>query len=248
MKWRAMAVLALMAGATGAGAARAETARVAIAANFIAPAKVLIVAYDQASGNDVQASFGSSGQFLTQIRNGAPFDAFLSADAARPDSLLKAHLAVSGSGFTYAVGTLVLWSGDAALPAGEAVLRSGRFAHLAICNPALAPYGAAAVEAMRKLGVYDALEPRLVVGADVAQAWQFARSGSAELGFVAYSQVKAAGNPGSVWVVPETLYAPIHQDAVLLAHGEGNAAAKGFLAYLKTPAARAVIARYGYGK
>ncbi|GBQ87043.1 molybdate ABC transporter substrate-binding periplasmic protein [Acetobacter nitrogenifigens DSM 23921 = NBRC 105050] len=227
------------------GIARAEQARVAIAANFIGPAKALIDAFARKTGDVVTPSFGASGQFLIQIEQGAPFDAFLSADDARPATLMREGFAAPGSAFTYAIGRLALWSGSAAFPAKEETLRKGGFTRLAVGNPRTAPYGAAALATLRSLGLYDALQPRLVTGVDIAQAFQFVQTGNAELGFVALSQLHDRP-PGTVWIVPASLYPPIRQDGVLLKRGEGNRAARGFMNFLQTPEAKAIIAAYGY--
>ena len=192
-------------------------------------------------------SFGASGQFYAQISHGAPFEVFLSADADRPAQAEKEGFAVPGTRFTYAVGKLELFSKTAGLVDDKgAVLKSDKFQKLAIADPATAPYGVAAVQTMTKLGVYDALKPKLVQGTSINQAYQFTETGAAELGFVALSQViNEAG--GSRWLVPEADHAPIDQQAVLLKTGQDDAAAKGFLAFLKGPEARKVIAKYGYG-
>ncbi|WP_296598125.1 molybdate ABC transporter substrate-binding protein, partial [Phenylobacterium sp.] len=189
---------------------------------------------------------GSSGQFYAQIANGAPFEVLLSADRERPEKAEAEGLGVAGSRFTYAVGRLVLYSKTPGLVDGRgAVLKGGRFAKIAIADPKTAPYGVAAVETMRKLGVYEALRPRLVQGASITQAYQFVDTGAAELGFVALSQV-AAVKGGSRWVVPAADHTPIDQQAVLLKTGAGSAAARAFMTFLKGPEARAIIRKYGY--
>lgn len=243
---RLAAVLLAACAWLAAGPALAADVQVAVAANFTAPAKEIAAGFEAATGNRVLLSFGSSGQFYSQIAHGAPFEVLLSADAARPAKAEAAGLGVKGTRFTYAVGQLVLYSTTPGLvdPAGE-VLRSGRFAKIAIADPAAAPYGAAAIETMRKLGVYDALKPKIVQGANITQAYQFTATGAAELGFVALSQV--AGKPGgSRWVAPEADHAPIAQQAILLKPGEADPAARAFLAFLKGPRAVAIIRRYGY--
>jgi molybdate transport system substrate-binding protein len=191
-------------------------------------------------------AFGPSGGFYTQISHGAPFEVFLSADAERPTKADQEGLSVPGTRFTYAIGQLVLWSSTPGLvdPKG-AVLKSNRFEKLAIADPAAAPYGAAAIETMRKLGLYDALKPRIVTGSSIAQAYQFASTGAAQLGFVALSQVITVPG-GSRWVVPARLHTPIDQQAVLLKTGAKNPAAIAFVKYLKGRTALAIIKRYGY--
>lgn len=229
-----------------AATAAAEEVTVAVAANFTEPAKEIAAAYERHTGDKVTLTFGSSGQFFTQISQGAPFQVFLSADADRPIKAEQAGLAVAGTRFTYAVGTLVLWSATSGYvdPKG-AVLSSGRFNKIAIADPGAAPYGAAAIQTMRKLGVYDALAPKIVQGTSIAQAFQFVQTGNAELGFVALSQVvNQAG--GSRWLVPEALHDPIVQQAVLLKVGDTSKAARNFLAFLKSGEAKAIIRRYGY--
>jgi len=227
-------------------AARAASIPVAVAANFTAPAKELAANFQLATGNTLVLSFGASGAFFTQIGQGAPFEIFLSADSARPKKLVESGLGVGGSEFTYATGKLVLWSATPGLVDSQGkVLSDGKFAHLAIAAPKSAPYGEAAIETMKALNVYDQLQSRIVVGESINQAYQFTASGSAELGFVAYSQV-IKSKKGSEWLVPQNLYKPITQDAVLLKTGENDPAAQAFLAYLKTPAALKIIRSYGY--
>ncbi len=245
---RAISVFAALALALAVvGGARAADLQVAVAANFTEPAKKIAEAFEAAGGQHVALSFGSSGQFFAQLSHGAPYEVFLSADADRPAAAEKAGLAAPGSRFTYAVGRLALYSASPGLvdPRGQ-VLRSGRFDKLAIADPLLAPYGAAAVQTMMRLGVYDAIGPKLVRGTSVAQTFQFVRTGAAELGFVALSQVKGTSG-GSVWIVPEADHAPIEQQAVLLRTGAGDPAAAAFVRFLKGPQARRIIRSYGYG-
>lgn len=242
MRLVAVFALALVLSPTPAFAAQAT---IAVAANFAEPAKVIAAAFKAKTGHDVTLSFGSSGAFLTQIRQAAPFDAFLSADDERPKALAREGYAVPSSRFTYAVGKLALWSRAADALPGEATLRAGKFDKLGLANPVAAPYGAAALETLKALGLADALKPKIVEGSNIAQAFQFAETGNAEYAFVALSQT--IGRGGATWRVPQSLYAPIRQDAVLLQTGEANEAAKAFLDYLKGPEARAVIERFGYG-
>jgi molybdate transport system substrate-binding protein len=224
----------------------AADTQVAVAANFTAPAKAIAAAFKARTGHTATLSFGSSGQFYTQMTHGAPYEVFLSADAERPEKVEQEGLSVAGTRFTYAVGRLVLYSKTPGLvDAKGAVLTSDRFEKLAIADPAAAPYGEAAVETMRKLKVYDALAPKIVKGASITQAYQYVATGNAELGFVALSQV--IDEPGgSRWLVPAADHAPIQQQAVLLRTGEKNPAARAFLIFLKSPAAIAIIKRYGY--
>jgi len=239
------ACLAIALTLLASGHATAASTNVAVAANFTEPAKDIAAAFKAKTGHDAVLSFGASGQFYTQITQGAPFQVFLSADDTRPKKLVDGGLAVQGSRFTYAIGKLVLWSRTPGLVTGEETLKAATFAKLSICNPDAAPYGLAAVETMKSLKLYDALQPKLVVGANISQAYQFVETGNAEIGFVALSQLKD-NTTGSRWMVPQTLYAPIRQDAVLLTGGAANAAATAFLAFLKGPEARAIIETYGY--
>ena len=228
-----------------AGEVRAGQTLVAVAANFTDPAKEIAAAFKQQTGHDAVLSFGSSGQLYTQITQQAPFQIMLSADAERPHKLAEDGLGVASSLFTYAVGKLVLWSTDPQLVKGEETLAHGAFRKLAICDPVAAPYGAASVETMKSLKLYDALRPKLVQGANITQAFQFVATRNADLGFVALSQL-AGNSSGSRWMVPQNLYAPIRQDAVLLKTGIGNEAATAFVAFLKGPVATAIIIKYGY--
>lgn len=241
----AVSLLLLAAAAT----ARADDIQVAVAANFTAPMKEIAAQFEQATGHKVLATFGATGKFYAQIKNGAPFDVLLAADDETPAKLEKEGAAVAHSRFTYAIGKLVLWSVQPGLvdDKGE-VLAKGGFEHLAIANPKLAPYGAAAVETLQKLKLFGALEAKIVQGDSIAQAHQFLVSGAAPLGFVAMSQVFEGGKlkSGSVWVVPATLYGQIRQDAVILDKGKGKPAVDAFLAYLKGDKAKAVIRAYGY--
>jgi len=238
-------VVAVFAGLSPA-LARAGEVHVAVAANFAEAAREIAALFGTVTGHGAILSFGSTGQLYTQISQAAPFEVFLAADRVRPRMAIEQGLAVAGSQVTYATGRIVLFSSDAELVKGEATLREGRFTKLAIANPATAPYGAAAVETMRALGVHDALRDRLVQGTNIAQTYQFVATGNAELGFVALSQV-AGHDRGSRWNVPFRLYDPIAQDAVLLRRGAENPAAVAFMAFLQGVEARAVKQKYGYG-
>lgn len=233
----------------GDSAARADNARIAVAANFAEPMQQISKLF-QATGHDVAASTGSTGQLYAQIRSGAPFDALLAADRATPEKLEGDGLAVTGTRFTYALGRLALYSSESRRigPDGAAALR-GEFRKLAIANPDLAPYGAAAREVLVTIRLWDALLPRLVLGQNIGQTFQFVATGNAELGFVALSQLVSAHAPkgGSRWEVPQTLHRPIEQAAVLLKRGAENAAARAFIDFLRGAKAREVIAAYGYG-
>jgi molybdate transport system substrate-binding protein len=220
----------------------AETVHVAVAANFTAVAEALAVRFKAETGHDAVLSFGATGQLYSQISQAAPFGVFLAADMARPERAVAEGLGVDGSVFVYAQGRLALYGPGRDLSGGAAALE-GDFEKLAIAAPDAAPYGQAAVETLTALGLYDAVVPKLVVGANISQALQFIESGNAELGFVAASQVL---DKAGIWLVPEDLHAPIAQGAVLLKEGESNPAALAFVDFLKSDAAVAVIEAAGY--
>jgi molybdate transport system substrate-binding protein len=230
---------------SAAGEVFAAQTNVAVAANFTDAAKEIAAAFQKKTGHEAVLSFGASGQFYTQISQDAPFQIFLSADSERPKKLVDDGLAVPDSLFTYAIGKLVLWSRTPGLVKGEETLKAASFDKLSICNPVAAPYGAAAVETMKSLKVYDQLQPKFVEGASITQAFQFVQTGNAELGFVALSQLTGSDS-GSRWLVPQALYKPIRQDAVLLKKGASNEAATAFIDFLRGPEARAIIEKYGY--
>jgi molybdate transport system substrate-binding protein len=223
---------------------------VAVAANFAVPLARLAAGFTAATGHTLQVSAGSTGKFYAQIVAGAPFDVLIAADDETPRKLVAQGHAVVGSNFTYAVGKLVLWSAQPGVVDDQgAVLASRSFAHLALANPKVSPYGAAALEVLKARGLLPAVSPNLVTAESVAQAYQFVSSGNAELGFVALSQVSVPGKAvvGSFWLVPASLHSSIRQDAVLLKAGDQNPAATALLAYLKGAAARALIQSFGYG-
>ncbi|MDR7304929.1 molybdate ABC transporter substrate-binding protein [Rhodoferax saidenbachensis] len=238
-------VLALLA----SNALHAEEVTVAVAANFSAPVQKIAAAFAAATGHKATVVVGSTGKLYAQIKNGAPFQVLLSADDETPTRLGKEGAGVAASQFTYATGRLVLWSRQSGVvdDKGE-VLRSGRFEHLALADPKLAPYGAAAVEVMTKLGVAASLGPKLVQGESIGQTYQFVSSGNATLGFVALSQVMVDGKiaEGSAWVVPTNLHTPLRQDAIVLNAGKDNAATAAFMVFLRSDAAKAVIRSFGY--
>lgn len=248
-KWITLLALCLATFAAGwtllPGRAQAESARVAVAANFTAAAKDIAEAFLEKTGHDTVLSFGSTGQLYAQITQGAPFDVFLAADGARPEQAVAKGYAVVGSRFTYATGRLALFA-PSMENVGPDLLKAATFEKFAIANPETAPYGRAAVEALRALGVFDAVAPKLVRGNNIAQTYQFVRAGSAEAGLVALSQIKGGGNPPH-WLVPADLHTVIAQDAVLLLHGKKIKAAKEFLTFLRGPEAATIKARYGYG-
>lgn len=233
------------------GAAQAEEAMLAVAANFAEPMQRLEAMFEERSGHALTLVLGSTGKLYAQITNGAPFDVLLAADQERPVRLVEADHAVAESRFTYAVGRLALWSADPGMIAdggGNPVLRSGDFDHVAIANPKLSPYGQAAKQTLERLGLWDDLSPKVVQGENIGQTFQMVATGNAELGFVALSYVVSERNamPGSRWDVPAGLHEPIRQDAVLLARGAENPAAAGFLEFLRSPEAQTVVERFGY--
>jgi molybdate transport system substrate-binding protein len=232
-----------------AGAAVAGEGQIAVAANFTAPMKQIIAAFEEQTGHSIKASYGSTGKLYAQIKNGAPFEALLAADQKRPTLLEEEDIALPGSRFTYAVGTLVLWSAEPDfVNDGPAVLQAGDFNKLSIANPKLAPYGEASIETLTALGVETALEPKLVMGENIAQTYQFVDTGNAQVGFVALSQVMRDGeiSKGSGWIVPADMHRPIRQDAVILERGKDNPAIIELMDYLKGEKAGAIIHSFGY--
>jgi molybdate transport system substrate-binding protein len=232
-----------------AAAAHADTVVVAVAANFTAPMQRIAAEFAKDTGHQASLAFGGTGKLYAQISNDAPFEVFLAADDETPARLIRETLAVAGSQFTYATGKLVLWSPSAGYVDSQGeVLKHGSFRHLALANPKTAPYGAAAVDVLKHLGLLETLQPRLVQGENIAQTHQFVSTGNAELGFVALAQVFRAGrlSGGSAWMVPSRLHAPIRQDAVLLAKGRHNPAARQLLDYLKGDKAQGIMRAFGY--
>lgn len=228
---------------------QAESIAVAVASNFAAPMKQIASLFERQSGHHVALAFGATGALYAQISNGAPFDVLLAADQHTPARLAREGLALGPTRFTYAVGKLVLWSARPDLVDGAGdVLRRAQFKHLALAAPALAPYGAAAQQSMRSLGLLETLRPKFVIGQSIGQTYSFVATGNAELGFVALSQVVENGalREGSLWMVPEHLYEALRQDAILLAPGRDKAAARALLTFLKTPASQAVLHSFGY--
>ncbi len=227
----------------------AAEAQVAVAANFAEPIKAIAAVLEKTTGHTIRISLGPTGGFYTQIRNGAPFDVFLAADTERPAMLEKEGLIKPGSRFTYATGKLVLWSSRAGRvdDKGE-ILKAHDLGKVSFANPKSAPYGAAAVEVMNKLGVQATLQPKLVQGESIGQAFNFVKTGNADVGFVAMSQVLEGGKlkEGSVWVIPQALYNPIRQDAVILKRGENNEAAQALVDLLRSPNIKDLIRSYGY--
>lgn len=244
------ALLALAALALGACGNGPSGITVAVATNFLVPAEGLAARFEAEEGIPVTLVGGSTGQLYAQAVAGAPFDLFLAADEVRPARLVEAGVAVEGSAFVYATGRLCLWTPDETVSPAELerILRAGDFERMAIANPELAPYGAAARDALRALGLWDGYRNRIVLGENVGQAYAQVATGNAELGFVALAQVSADGRSpaGSCWLVPAHLHAPIRQAAVLLGRAADNSAALAFLDFLRSPAARETISAAGY--
>ncbi|MCC8992308.1 MAG: molybdate ABC transporter substrate-binding protein [Candidatus Contendobacter sp.] len=235
--------------AASGGSVQAAEVQVAVAANFTAPMQKIAAEFEKDTGHKALLAFGATGKFYAQIKNGAPFQVFLAADDQTPAKLETEGDTVPGSRFTYAIGTLVLWSAKPGYVDEQgAVLKKGQFKHLAIANPKTATYGTAAVAVLTKLGLLETIQPKLVTGENISQTYQFIMTGNAELGFVALSQVmlddKLTG--GSAWIVPTHLHEPIRQDAVILVKGKDQPAAKALIDYLKGKKATTIIQSYGY--
>ncbi|WP_058544505.1 molybdate ABC transporter substrate-binding protein [Pseudomonas fluorescens] len=231
------------------GTVQAAEVQVAVASNFTAPIQAIAADFEKDTGHKLVAAYGATGQFYTQIKNGAPFEVFLAADDTTPARLESEGDTVKGSRFTYAVGTLALWSAkDGYVDSTGQVLKHNNFQHLSIANPKAAPYGLAATQVLDKLGLIAQVKSKLVEGQNITQAYQFVSTGNAELGFVALSQVYKDGKVtgGSAWIVPAELHDPIKQDAVILNKGRDNPAAVALVDYLKGPKAAAIIQTYGY--
>ena len=242
---RAAALAALGFALLAGSPADAATVHAAVAANFTKVAEQLGAGFKAATGHDVVFSFGATGALYTQITQAAPFDVFFSADAKRTQTAIDEGFGVAGTDFTYAVGKVVLYSPTIDVTDGEAVLKANAFQHIAIADPKAAPYGAAGMAVLDKLGLTEAVMPKIVTGENITQTQQFVDSGSAELGFVALSQL--IGKPSTqTWLPPQDMYPAIKQNAVLLKVGETNDAAKAFLDYVKSDAAVKVIEAAGY--
>ena len=244
--WLRMALTAVC--CTCSVGAYADTVTVAVAANFSSTAQKIASDFSRASGHEVKLVPGATGKLYAQIKNGAPFHVLLSADDETPSRLVKEGGALASSQFTYATGRLVLWSAQTGLVDNQGQVLTTPFTRLAIADPKLAPYGAAAMEVLAKRGLLPSVQTRLVQGESIAQTYQFVATGNAPLGFVALSQVMRNGqiDQGSAWRVPADLHQPLRQDAVLLQSGIGQAAAVAFLDYLRGDAARKVMQSAGY--
>ncbi|MBX9404851.1 molybdate ABC transporter substrate-binding protein [Pseudomonas baetica] len=245
----APACLATLLSIFAIGAVHADEVQVAVAANFTAPIKVIAADFEKDTGHKLVAAYGATGQLYTQIKNGAPFQVFLSADDTTPEKLENEGEIVKGSRFTYAIGTLALWSAkEGYVDAKGDVLKNNEYQHLSIANPKTAPYGLAATQVLAKLKLSEATQAKIVEGQNITQAYQFVSTGNAELGFVALSQIYKDGkvSNGSAWIVPASMHDPIKQDAVILNKGKNNVAAEALIEYLKGPKAAAIIKSYGY--
>lgn len=232
-----------------AGLVQAGEVKVAVASNFYKPMLQLAAEFEQATGNKVTLSAGSTGALYAQIKNGAPFELFLAADQRRPEALESEQLAINGSRFTYAQGQLAFWSKQSGYNTQQDFINAvSSVEHIAIASPKNAPYGAAAIDTMEKLGVYEKAKSKIVEGNNIGQTYQYVSSASVACGFVALSQVYQNGKitEGSAWLVPDSLHRPLKQDAVLLKQGEGNAVAQSLLAFLQSEAAKQTIRSFGY--
>jgi molybdate transport system substrate-binding protein len=238
-----------VAGLLWCGVCAAAEAQVAVAANFAEPIKAVAAVLEKTTGHTLKITVGATGKLYAQIKNGAPFDVLLAANTETPAALEKDGLIQPGSRFTYATGKLVLWSADATkVDAKGDVLKSGNFRKVAFAAPKVAPYGAAAVQVMDRLGLAAALAPKLVQGESIGQTFGFVYTGNADMGFVALSQVLEGGQlkSGSIWVIPQSLYEPIRQDAVVLKRASANPAAKALVVLLKSPNIQHLLRSYGY--
>lgn len=227
----------------------AENVHVAVASNFKNTMLDITKVFEQSSGHKVLLSFGASGKFYAQIRHGAPFDIFLSADQTIPAKLEKEGFVVPDKIATYAIGRLALWSANSKLIKNNPeVLKMGSFNKLALANPKLAPYGVAAIDTLKSLQLHDKTKAKWVQGENIAQTYQFVRTGNAQIGFIAFSQIMDGSHvkTGSFWLVPREYHRPIKQDAALLSRGNTNAAAREFLRFLSSHSAQRIIESYGY--
>ncbi len=248
---RCFSLLVLLLAWTFSSPVVADQVTVAVAINFVKPLELLKPLYEKASGHTLVVSGGSTGRLYAQIKNGAPYDVFLSADERHPRLLEEEGHGVAKTRFTYAVGRLVLWSSKNEMLGsdGPSILKSMKFSKLAITNPKLAPYGLAAQQTLERLQLWEKIQTRIVLGENVGQTYSMVYTGNAELGFIAKSQVKEVegGITGSYWEVPSDLHAPILQQAILLVRSNNNPAAHAFIRFLRGEVARKLIADFGYG-
>ena len=229
--------------------AHADDIYLAVATNFTAAMKEIVTKFEQSHEHKVITSFGSSGKIYAQIKHGAPFQLFFSADQTKPEILEQEGFTVSGSRFTYAIGALALWSIKPNFVGNDfSRLQTNSFNKLALANPKLAPYGVAALEVLDALKLKQFTEAKWVQGENIAQTYQFVATGNADLGFVALSQIMDKGHiqAGSSFIIPRQLYSPIRQDAVLLKRAKTSAGAKALHDYLKSAEAKNIIHAFGY--
>lgn len=249
MRWNQLKLFAVCTLIFGSSLSNAAEVHVAVAANFLKPLEQLQTKFEQETGHTLLISSGSTGQLYAQIKNGAPFEVFLGADTKRPQLTIDDGLAVADTLFIYAKGVLVLWSAQDGLVDDKGdVLKSSKFNNLAITNPKTAPYGAAAIEVLDRLALTDRLSGKIVEGQSITQVYQFVATGNAELGFIAFSQLKSEPEiKGSYWMIDSSLYQPIEQAAVLLKNGADNVAAQQFLAFLQSNEIKTMIVKeFGY--
>jgi len=230
---------------------KAAEVTIAVASNFAKPMKQLVNEFERETGHQAKLSYASSGKFYAQIQHGAPYDVFLSADHEKPQKLIQLGLAVDDSLFTYAVGRLALWSVDSKYIDDQGnALKQGKFKHLAMADPKLAPYGLAAQQTLKVLSLFESLQPKIVQGENISQTYQFVFTGNAKLGFVAWSQIVDAKTAqlksGSAWLVPTHYHDPIQQQAVLLKRAKDKPAAQAFITFLQSEKAQAIIQSAGY--
>jgi molybdate transport system substrate-binding protein len=233
------------------GAALAQTATIAVAANFTKTIEVIGEEFTKETGHKLKFSFGPTGKLFAQIKNGAPFDAFFGADEKRALKTIEDGTGVNGTYFVYAQGQIALYSDK--YPVKEQpleVLKKAEFRHIAMANPRTAPYGERAQAYVKKMGLYDGLKSKIVNGESIAHAFQYVATGNAPIGFIALSQIVDPQSPiykkGEYWVVPQADYAPIKQGAVVLKRGQDNAAVKAFMEFVQSPKAIEIIQSYGY--
>jgi molybdate transport system substrate-binding protein len=244
--FKRMMLMTLLLSAT---AVQAGEVKVAVAANFYKPMMQLAQEFEQATGNSVTLSAGSTGSLYAQIKNGAPFEVFLAADQRRPKALVSDKLGVNGSRFTYAQGQLAFWSMKSDYKTQQDFIDAvSQVEHIAIANPKNAPYGAATIDAMKALGVYQQAQPKIVEGNNIGQTYQYVSSETVSCGFVALSQIYQNGKitEGSAWLVPSSLHRVLKQDAVLLNQGQSSDVAKALLAFLQSEPAKQTIRSFGY--
>ena len=229
----------------------ADEIKIAVASNFYPTMKELVTHFESITPNsdttnNIVLISGSSGKHYAQILNGAPFDLFFSADKLRPNMLEKEDVFNNQSRFTYALGKLALWSSfNEYVDSDGQVLYTDDFRFLAIANPKIAPYGVASKETLTSMNLWQDMEEKLVRGENIAQTFQFAKSGNAKLGFVSYSQILSlnSSSEGSYWLVPQSMYQPIEQQAILL---KDSSLGKDFLSFIKSDEALDIIKRNGY--